>query len=180
MKLANLSATLLVAATCMTAYIPAYAGEVQHSESQTQSIQPTTPTRAIPAATAIAIVFPSDLILNADTEQTTTLLLVQPIFDEAGNEIAPKNSLVSARLKPSKGGITVTTDFLVVRGKTVPIQASTVVIPGQTVTMQSGVEHAREASQIGGRLAGTVIGATNAENIDGIKRGALAGTSTLR
>lgn len=180
MKLANLSATLLVAVTCMTAYIPAYAGEVQHSESQTQSVQPitpaSTPTRTIPAATAIAIVFPSDLILNADTEQTTTLLLIQPIFDEAGNEIAPKNSLVSARLKPSKGGITVTADFLVVRGKTVPIQASTVVIPGQTVTLQSGVEHAREASQIGGRLAGTIIGATNAEDVDGIKRGALAGT----
>lgn len=179
MKLANLSATLL-AVTCMTPYLPAYAGEMQRSEGQTQSVQPTNlssnSTRTIPATTAIAIAFPSDLVLNADTEQTTTLILVQPIFDEAGNEIAPKNSFVSARLKPSKGGVTVTADFLVIRGKTVPIQASNVVIPGQTVTVQSGMERAREASQLGGRLAGTAIGATNAENIGGIKQGALAGT----
>lgn len=182
MKLTNLSATLLAAVTCMTPYIPAYAGDAQPSEGQTQFVQPTnssvlpTSARTIPAATAIAVAFPSDLVLNADTEQTTTLILVQPIFDEAGNEIAPKNSLVSARLKPSKGGVTVTAEFLVVRGKTVPIQASNVIIPGQTATVQSGVERAREASQIGGRLVGTVVGATNVENIDGIKQGALAGT----
>ncbi|MBD1858771.1 MULTISPECIES: hypothetical protein [Leptolyngbya] len=182
MKFANLSATLIAAATCLTPYLPAHAGtqDLQPAGTPTAvytnpAVNPTS-TRTIPAMSAIAIAFPADLTLTADTEQTTTLFLAQPIFDEAGNEIAPKGALLSARLKPGKGGVSVMADFLVIRGRTVPIQASSVLIPGQTVTVQSGLDRAREASQVGGRLVGTAFGAGNINDVDGIKKGALAGT----
>jgi hypothetical protein len=134
------------------------------------------PIRMIPASTAITVVFPNALTLDAGVETSTTLVLAQPIYDENGNEAVPTNSLIGARLKPVKKGVEILTDFLVIRGRTVPIQASSVVVPGQTVTLKSGMENAREASQIGGKLGGSLFGAGDAENIKNIKGGALAGT----
>jgi hypothetical protein len=192
MKLMNLSVSVLNVIICMTPFSSSFAGTLEHdkqiSKTEIFSIQLTSDNHAqekvtepktirmIPTSTAITVAFPNDLTLDAGVETSTTLVLAQPIYDENGNEAVPTNSLIGARLKPVKKGVEVLTDFLVIGGKTVPIQASSVVVPGQTVTLKSGMENAHEASQIGGKLGGTLFGAVDSENIKKIKGGALAGT----
>jgi hypothetical protein len=192
MKLMNLYVSLLNVIICMIPFSSAFAGTLEHDKqigrtelfsiqiisdnhAQEKVTEPNS-VRMIPAATAITVAFPKDLTLDAGVETSTTLVLAQPIYDENGNEAVPTNSLIGARLKPVKKGVEILTDFLVIRGKTVPIQVSSVVVPGQTVTLKSGMENAREASQIGGKLGGTLFGAVDSENIKNIKGGALAGT----
>jgi hypothetical protein len=198
MKRIKLSVLLLTVITCNTKLAPAYAGTVEKetstskTEIQSRSTKTTTSEqnpqvdplrqntpktqRRIPAAAAIAISFPQELVLNADAETATTLMTAQPVYDEDGNEATPANSLVSVRLRPTKGGIEIVADSLIVRGRTISLRASSIVVPGQTVTLESGAARAREASQIGSRLGGSIFGAINSNDSNGMKSGALGGS----
>jgi hypothetical protein len=200
MKFTNISVALLALLTFTTKLAPTYATTVQQetqtskTEIQTRSTHTTNSAtsaqvvmmnqkvettqkiqRIIPASAAIAIGFPDELVLNARKETVATLRTAQPVYDEQGEEVAPINSLISARLKPTKGGVEIVADSLLIRGRVVPIQASSIVVPGQSVTMISGAEHAKEASMIGSKLGGQALGAINPENFVGIKSGAMAG-----
>jgi hypothetical protein len=198
MKCINLSVLLLTVIACTTKLVPAYAGTVEKETSmskteiqsrstkattsennpQVDTLRQNTPKmqRRIPASAAIAISFPQELVLNADTETVTTLTTAQPVYDEEGNEATPVNSLVSARLRPVKGGIEIVADSIVVRGKTISLRASSIVVPGQTVTLESGAARASEAGQIGSKLAESFFGAINPNDSDGMKGGAMGGS----
>jgi hypothetical protein len=193
MKSIQLSAALLSIITCTASLSPAFAANVKKetrittTESRTYSTKTSNNERVIqnqvyqrrqqviPASTAIAIAFPQELILRADNETATTLFTAQPIYDQDGNEVVAARSLISARLKPSKGGVEIVADSLIVRGRTVAIRASSIVVPGQTVTVASGADRARESSQLYSKLGGSIGGALNSDDASGAKTGALIG-----
>ncbi len=94
--------------------------------------------RTIPAASALVVSVPSDLQLDTGGATSITLILARAIFDDNGDEIAPVNSLVSARLQPDKGGVKIVADSLILRGKHIQIRASSAMYRGETTTTTSG------------------------------------------
>ena len=132
--------------------------------------------RVIPATSAIVVTVPNDLQLDAGGTTSITLVLARAIFDENGEEVAPINSLVSARLQPNPGGVRIVADSLILRGKHVQIVASNAVYRGETITSTSGATKGDTFGNLGdlflrpfgdisfvGRGVGTVIGLLSPE-----------------
>ena len=65
------------------------------------SIQPTSQGAVIPQSTALIVVSPADVTLDAEKEQSYPIMLLttQPIYDNYGNVIAPEKSPVKGSLK---------------------------------------------------------------------------------
>ena len=133
--------------------------------------------RMIPAASAIVVTVPSDLQLDAGGTTSITLVLTRAIFDNNGDEIAPVNSLVSARLQPDKGGVNIIADSLILRGKHIRIRASSAMFRGETTIVNSGISKSDSFGNIGeillkpfgdvsliGRGVGTLVGLFSPEH----------------
>ena len=133
--------------------------------------------RIIPASSAIVVTVPNDVQLDAGGVTSITLVLSRAIFDKDGMEIAPINSLISARVIPDNGGIKIVADSLVLRGKHIRLQASTIAYRGETITTTSGISKADSFGNIGevllrpfgsdvsivGRGFGTIVGLLSPE-----------------
>jgi hypothetical protein len=182
MKLTNISAALLALLTCTTKLAPVYAATVQQetrsskTEIQTRSTHTTNSAttsaqvvmmnqkiettqkiqRIIPTSSAIVIGFPDDLVLDAKDETVATLRTIDPVYDQNGAEVAQKNSLVNARLKPVNGGVEIVADSILIRGRVIPLRVSSVVIPGRDITLMTALEASREGHNVGGRIGGEV------------------------
>jgi hypothetical protein len=141
--------------TVVPATLPAIAqtAPVMQSYSSSASI-------TIPQSTAIAVAFPANLVIDAKKEQDypTTLILAQPLLDSYGNQLAAPGSPVAARIHPVKEGAQVIAESLVIQGRTIPIQATSPVLPSRKVTLSSGNQQARELSPIGSRIGGGLFG----------------------
>jgi hypothetical protein len=175
LTLLNLTLTLsLVGAMAL----PACADQVAAVNQPTVSPTTVNQSSTIPQSSAIIVAFPTEVTLDggADRDYPMTLLLAQPIWDNYGNMVAPQNSPISVRLQSKAGSIQVIAESLVVKGRVVPIQASSAVIPGNTVTVTSGLEKAKENSSLGVRLGGLALGAMNGGDAESIKQGALIGS----
>ena len=104
------------------------------SQQQNQKI-------TIPRSSAVTVTFCSDL--QFDPQQTgsfpVTLFLARPILDSNGKVIAPVNTLVRAKLKPidkkedeeedENQGFKIKPEALVIGGRFIPIETSSVSIP---------------------------------------------------
>ena len=114
----------------------------------------------IPQSAGVVIQLPANLVVDVGQKQDTpyTVPLAQPIYDIKGNEVIPAQSPVSITIKPENKGARIVADSIVVRGQIVPINASTAVIPGRTVTEQTGEQRARENSAVMGNLFGAIGG----------------------
>ena len=133
--------------------------------------------RAIPAASAIVVTVPSDIQLDTGGVTSVTLVLSRAIYDKDGDEIAPINSLVSARITPDRGGVRIVADSLILRGKHIRLQASSITYRGETITTTSGINKADSYGNVGdillrpfgidasvvGRGFGTIIGLLSPE-----------------
>jgi hypothetical protein len=200
MKLTNVSAALLALLTCTTKLTPTYAATVQQetrstkTEIQTRSTHTTNSATSaqvvmmkqktettqkiqqiIPTSAAIAIGFPNDMILNAKDETVTTLRTAQPVYDQNGSEVAPENSLITARLKPVKGGVEIVADSILIRGRVIPLRASSVVVIGQSVSVVTGLDGSKEGHNVGARAGAELLGLINPNNGDGMRAGGLGG-----
>jgi hypothetical protein len=198
MKLTNVSAALLALITCTTKLAPVYAATVQQetrsskTEIQTRSTHTTNSATSaqvvmmnqkiettqkiqqiIPESAGIAIGFPNDMILNAKDETVTTLRTAQPVWDQNGNEVAPENSLITARLKPVKDGVEIVADSILIRGRVIALRASSVVVPGQSVSVVTGLDGSKEGHNVGARLGGELGTVINSDGGGGI--GAMLG-----
>jgi hypothetical protein len=132
----------------------------------------------IPQSTAITVVFPANMVIDAkkDQDYPTTLLLAQPLLDSYGNQIAAQNSPVAARIHPVKDGAQVIAESLVIQGRTVPIQATSPVLPSRKVTLSSGTDEARGLSPLGGRIGGGLLGGLNGGDPTRFSQGAMLGS----
>ncbi|MGB8702707.1 MAG: hypothetical protein WCD18_25105 [Thermosynechococcaceae cyanobacterium] len=132
----------------------------------------------IPQSTAITVAFPAQMVIDAKQEQDypTTLMLAQPLLDSYGNPLAPQGSPVAARVHPVKNGAQVIAESLVIQGRTVPIQATSPVLPSRKVTLKSGTDQAREYSPTMGRLFGGLAGGVSGGDIGTFNRAAMFGS----
>ncbi|MCY7323670.1 MAG: hypothetical protein LH660_18165 [Phormidesmis sp. CAN_BIN36] len=159
--LLNLALLLSVSAPVA---LPAAASEVIVSTTTT-----TTTTRQgtmIPQTAGVVIKLPAAVTVDVGQKQDypMTVPLAQPLMDLQGNEVVPMNTPVTIKLKPENGGAKIVAESIVVRGQIVAIQAASAVIPGNTITQQSGADRARENSGVLGNLFGAVMGATAGES----------------
>lgn len=159
--LLNLALLLSVSAPVA---LPAAAAEVIVRTSTT-----TTTTRQvmmIPQTAGVVIKLPAAVTVDVGQKQDypMTVPLAQPLMDLQGNEVVPMNTPVTIKLKPENGGAKIVAESIVVRGQIVAIQAASAVIPGNTITQQSGADRARENSGVLGNLFGAVMGATASES----------------
>jgi hypothetical protein len=139
----------------------------------------TTQATVIPQTAAVIVVFPSDITLDAGKKQDypITLFLNQPIFDGNGNAIVPEKSPISARLKPTKNGIKIIADSVVIRGQIISLNAESSILPASTIKIASGTEKAKENSGVFSRLGASAGGAVSGGNLEGIKNGGLIGSA---
>jgi hypothetical protein len=87
----------------------------------------------VPKSSAIIVSFPTEIMLDPKRQNNVpiTLPLVRPIVDLEGNVVVPAKSLVSAQLKPMKGGDLVEVIALVIGGRVIPINAIGTLVPAQ-------------------------------------------------
>lgn len=114
--------------------------------------------RVIPADSAIVVGFPNELSLDASKTTTHMLQLAQPIYDADGEELLPVNSYINAQLKPTEEGIEIIADAVMVKGRKVALKTSSVVIPGQSLTIKSGMDAAQEQRKAGSGILGSLLG----------------------
>ena len=105
--------------------------------------------RIIPVASAIVVTLPSDIQLDAGGSTSITLILSRAILDGNGDEVAPVNSLVSAKIQPERGGVKIVAESLILRSKHILIQASSATYRGETTTIASGVSKSDSLGTIG-------------------------------
>jgi hypothetical protein len=180
MKLIKSSAILLTAITCAASSTPVYAKDFNDVIPKTKTeilantnrlasnpqigIPNPTPQKArkiIPISAAITIAFSQEMTVKANHRSSVTLITTEPIIDEDGNEAVPARALVKAHFKPTKEGIEIVAESIVVRGRNIPLRASNIVIEGEVVTIESSKIRAEEDGQFGanlGDLFGTTFG----------------------
>jgi hypothetical protein len=148
------------------------------AQSFSQPQQAYSATTVIPQSTAITVAFPAQMLIDAKKEQDypTTLMLAQPLFDANGNQLAPQNSPVAARIRPTKDGAQIIAESLIIQGRSVPIQASSPILPSRKVTIKSGVDQAKALSPIGGRIGGGLLGGIGGGNFADFDQGAMLGS----
>lgn len=133
----------------------------------------------IPKSSGVIIKLPMDITVDVGQKQEypLTVPLMQPLYDEQGNEIVPVNTPVVIKLKPENGGARIVAESIVFRGRIVEINAVTSVVPGQTIEQVSSGQRARENSGIYGNLFGSVMGAVapNSKKADMFDQGGLIG-----
>jgi hypothetical protein len=173
MKLTQLSTTVLTIATLALPLLPAQAATVEQNVTVTTKTEIdgsggfTAPSgfkpgkqsgRIIPAESAIVVGFPNELSLDASKPTTHMLQLAQPIYDADGEELLPVNSYINAQLKPTEEGIEIIADAVMVKGRKVALKTTSVVIPGQSLTIKSGMDAAQEQRKAGSGILGSLLG----------------------
>ncbi len=133
----------------------------------------------IPQSTGIIVSFPAAVVVDVGQRQDfpLTLPLAQAILDDAGNVIAPENTPVSIVLKPTDGGAQIVAQSLVIAGQIVPIQASSPMIPGTTITHMRANDRAVENGAVWGRIMGSGFGFLGNGDPDRFDRGAMLGSA---
>lgn len=177
MKRPLIYALALTASVIVPTTLPAAAQPVPSYQSYNTSAN-TSAGSVIPQSTAITVAFPANMVIDAKKEQDypTTLLLAQPLFDSNGNQIAAQNSPVAARIHPVKDGAQVIAESLVIQGRTVPIQATSPVLPSRKVTISSGTDEAKGLSPVFGRVGGGLFGGLNGGDPTKFSQGAMLGS----
>lgn len=133
----------------------------------------------IPKSTAISIAFRGDTIFTKDMkEDYFTTELVEPILDSNSNAVAQVKSLVNTRLKRVKGGAEISVKSVVIGGREVPVQTSSLFISDKTIDEIRAEQKGKLHGQIG-KAFGTLVGGTVGTKTETIEKmasgGALAG-----
>ena len=128
--------------------IPAIAQQVPVPMQGMASISPQT--AEIPQATAITVLFPSEILMDAKQKQdyTATALLAQPIMDISRNVVVPANAPVTILLHPTKQGADLIANSLVIAGQVFPIQTSSIKIAGTKIAKTNARDQAQANSSI--------------------------------
>ncbi|AFZ03138.1 hypothetical protein [Calothrix sp. PCC 6303] len=156
--------------------LPSIAQTTPVAEPVTQAISQDV---TIPQDVAIIISFPAPITVDAGQKQEfpLTVPLSQAIQDSRGNVVVPENTPVSIVLKPTKGGVQIIAQSLVVKGRIVKIKASSQMIPGTTITHKRANDKAVENGSIWGRIGGSALGAVSNGDPEKFDRGAMLGSA---
>ena len=141
-------------------------------------VQPPTPsiqnqTVTIPQSAAIIISFPTAVTFDTSQKQiiTTAAYLAKPLLDSNGKVVAETNSPINIQLQPTKAGVRIKAEALVVNGQVTPIQTDGPLIPDRPVTPASSIQKAQANQSLYGNMAGSafnvLLGAFGGANLFG-------------
>jgi hypothetical protein len=162
-----------------TVTLPSYAQITPKTQTATSSqVQPNASEITISQDTAIIVSFPAAINVDAGQKQEfpVTVPLSSAIKDSQGNVVAPENTPVTIVLKPTKGGVKIIAQSIVINGRIVPINASSQIIPGTTITHKRANDKAVENGSIWGRIGGSALGFASGGDPDQFDRGAMGGS----
>ncbi|MEA5572129.1 hypothetical protein [Calothrix sp. UHCC 0171] len=170
-----------------TVALPSHAQTTPTTQPQVQPVSSPIPVTAseitisemtIPQDTAIIVSFPAAINVDAGQKQEfpVTVPLSSAIKDGQGNVIAPENTPVTIVLKPTKGGVKIIAQSIVVNGRIVAINASSQIIPGTTITHKRANDKAVENGAIWGRIGGSALGFVSGGDPEKFDRGAMGGS----
>ena len=85
----------------------------------------------IPQFSVIAATFCSAIKFENERDDRfpVTLFLARPIMDNDGSILAPVNSLVNAQVEPTKEGVKIQIDAIVIGGRLISVKTSALSIP---------------------------------------------------
>lgn len=179
MKSRTLVNLALVLSIVGSGSLPALADQVVVVNTQTSNRGVPIPQTAIPQTAGVVISLPMPITVDVGQHQDypLTVPLSQPLMDSQGNTVVPVNAPVTIKLKPENGGARIVAESIVIGGQIVSIQASSAVIPGNTITQQEGAETARQNSAVYGNLFGAAMGAIapQARKADAFDQGGMIG-----
>ena len=148
----------------------------QPSTPRRTNLLPEPTTVTIPANTGVIVSFLAPVAIDAgEGAYPLTLPLSQAITDSQGNVIVPENSPVSIVIQPEDGGARVIAQSIVIGGQIVPIQATSPIIPGTTITHMRANDRAADEGATLGRIAASGFGFFNGGDPDAFDRGAMLG-----
>jgi hypothetical protein len=172
---------LLLSLACSMSLLSAVTLPTHAQQAPTLQPQPqaTSSEISIPQDTAIIVSFPAPVTVDVGQKKDfpLTLPLASAIKDAQGNIVAPENTPVSIVLKPKEGGAKIVAQSLVINGRIVPIQASSQVIPGTTITHKRANDKAVENGAIWGRIGGSTLGFLGNGDPEQFDRGAMLGSA---
>lgn len=122
----------------------------------------------IPQSAAIIITFPTTLTINSKQKKSLTVaaFLAKPLIDSQGKVVAEANSPLNIQLQPTKGGVQIVAEALVVNGLVTPIRAVGPMIPEQVVPASNQRAQANQGlyDSLAGSAVNTLFGALGSEN----------------
>ena len=133
--------------------------------STTASTQTTEQATLTKESMEIPIFFPTDITVDIDNteEFPITLFLAQDLMDVQGNLLAPVNSFVRAQLNPSEDGLQIVAESIVVAGQSIPLRATSSLLPSTTVTQTTGDQNGQRQAARMRDIAGGIAGALGAD-----------------
>lgn len=137
------------------------------------------PEMTIPQDTAVIVSFPAPVTVDVGQKKDypLTVPLASAIKDAQGNVIAPENTPVTIVIKPTNGGAKIVAQSLVINGRIVSIKASSLMIPGTTITHKRANDKAVENGSVWGRIGGSTLGFLNQGDPEQFDRGAMLGSA---
>lgn len=120
----------------------------------------------IPAQSAVVVSFPQQLQVDAGQNQELPipLVLIQPIYDQYGNEVVPANSVVKAKVVTGNEQAQIIVESLIIRGRVVPARAVSSPLSATTVTVSSSRDEARRYGAELTSFVGSVMGVLGADS----------------
>ncbi|MEL6353109.1 MAG: hypothetical protein AAFR58_15350 [Cyanobacteria bacterium J06627_28] len=132
--------------------------------------------RMIPASTGVVVTFLAPVSIDVDeAAYPMTLPLTSPIYDSQGTVVAPENSPVSVMIQPGEGGATIQAQSVLINGRLMPIQATSPMIPGTTITHMRANDRAADDGATLGRITASGFGFLNGGDPDSFDQGGMLG-----
>lgn len=132
--------------------------------------------RVIPASTGVVVTFLAPVSIDVnEAAYPMTLPLTSPIYDSQGNVVAPENSPVSVMIQPGEGGATIQAQSVLINGRLMPIQATSPMIPGTTITHMRANDRAADDGATLGRITASGFGFLNGGDPDAFDQGGMLG-----
>lgn len=132
--------------------------------------------RIIPKNTGIIINFNQPISINTKEDPyPLTVPLAQAIADSNGELIVDKNTPISILVYPENGGAKIVAKTIIINGLSVPIKASSPIIPGADIVHQDGNDRAISKGRAIGRLAASGLGFFRGGDPEHFDRGAMLG-----
>lgn len=130
----------------------------------------------LPKSTALLVTFPQNTIVDVGQGDSAPIILplMQDIKSSSGEIIIPANTPISLKVQPHQNGALLVAEYIILNGQKIPIEATSSMLPGKTITRRTSEEMARQRSKVFGNLA-TSIGGALGVNIPDMQRAGFGG-----
>ena len=132
----------------------------------------------LPQSTALLVTFTQNTVVDVGQGDSAPIILplMQDIKSRSGDILIPANTPISLKVQPYGDGALLVAESIILNGQIIPINATSSMLPGRTITVRTAEEMARQGSKVYGNLATSVGGALGV-NIPNMQRGTFFGSA---